>query len=559
MIYAYDTGVQLPISSIYDTQMMLAQVAAVKDMYEKAEQEMKDFKKEYSDFYSSRPSDMEWYNKEYNKIKYTLNDLYQRDIDPLRSQEGRLAMRTAMRNFDVAEYAKRKKSAAVYDEYMKNLAILDQKGLYNEGYEKWRLAKEGKSLNDVVFDQHSPAAYIDEYNLTSDIFKDIKPELIRTDRQSGMDYFGVTRERRKAALNSKLDSILGTGSGRYMYDQAKQQLGPNASEEDIRNAVSNRILDATSAMYDYEMPKENPIIKRQRDKAAEISAYRQKKIIDAQYDNNKPNNNVQLNFTQQQVQNVKAKRKLGTAKVVNDAYRSVIANGMEMRKSQTQSNVKKYNNSVVSYFDALRQHVSTPVNTNFGLVAFLGGNQDDISIPETRMKGKQIMFDGDTRYNLEASRLSSSTGNKGVKLSGSASMLNNRIQNSGLVGYALSDRTTSDVYDDGTVDIVANVAFKKDSIDKLFGRPLSNYEKQILGITEFYPMPGVKRAANATHTDELLYDQQVYYSIPMARTIDNNGGQTRGEIDMLYDKYTIGANEASENRTINQAKSSVGI
>jgi len=95
-----------------------------------------------------------------------------------------------------------------------------------------------------------------------------------------------------------------------------------------------------------------------------------------------------LNFTQQQVQNVKAKRKLGTAKVVNDAYRSVIANGMEMRKSQTQSNVKKYNNSVVSYFDALRQHVSTPVNTNFGLVAFLGGNQDDISIPETRMKGK---------------------------------------------------------------------------------------------------------------------------------------------------------------------------
>jgi len=202
--------------------MMLAQVAAVKDMYEKAEQEMKDFKKEYSDFYSSRPSDMEWYNKEYNKIKYTLNDLYQRDIDPLRSQEGRLAMRTAMRNFDVAEYAKRKKSAAVYDEYMKNLAILDQKGLYNEGYEKWRLAKEGKSLNDVVFDQHSPAAYIDEYNLTSDIFKDIKPELIRTDRQSGMDYFGVTRERRKAALNSKLDSILGTGSGRYMYDQAKQ-------------------------------------------------------------------------------------------------------------------------------------------------------------------------------------------------------------------------------------------------------------------------------------------------------------------------------------------------
>jgi len=72
-------------------------------------------------------------------------------------------------------------------------------------------------------------------------------------------------------------------------------------------------------------------------------------------------------------------------------------------------------------------------------------------------------------------------------------------------------------------------------------------------------MPGVKRAANATHTDELLYDQQVYYSIPMARTIDNNGGQTRGEIDMLYDKYTIGANEASENRTINQAKSSVGI
>ena len=52
MIYAYDKGVQLPITDLYDTQMRLAYISAAKDMYEKAAQEMKDFKKEYGDFYS---------------------------------------------------------------------------------------------------------------------------------------------------------------------------------------------------------------------------------------------------------------------------------------------------------------------------------------------------------------------------------------------------------------------------------------------------------------------------------------------------------------------------
>ena len=49
MVYAYDQWAQLPVKDLYDTQIMLAAVNAAKDMYEKGEQAIKDFRKDYGD------------------------------------------------------------------------------------------------------------------------------------------------------------------------------------------------------------------------------------------------------------------------------------------------------------------------------------------------------------------------------------------------------------------------------------------------------------------------------------------------------------------------------
>lgn len=88
MIYAYDKAAQIPLVDLYDTQMMLAEVAAAKDMYEKGLEQMKDFRKEYGDLMFSDPSAQEYYNREFNVGDF-VNNLYANGIDPTRSMEGR--------------------------------------------------------------------------------------------------------------------------------------------------------------------------------------------------------------------------------------------------------------------------------------------------------------------------------------------------------------------------------------------------------------------------------------------------------------------------------------
>ena len=63
MIYARDQWVQLPVKDIYDSQIMMASISAAKDMYEKGVEQIKDFNKQYGDFFSPIQSDMDWYNK----------------------------------------------------------------------------------------------------------------------------------------------------------------------------------------------------------------------------------------------------------------------------------------------------------------------------------------------------------------------------------------------------------------------------------------------------------------------------------------------------------------
>ena len=63
MIYARDQWVQLPVKDIYDSQIMMASINAAKDMYEKGVEQIKDFNKQYGDFFSPIQSDMDWYNK----------------------------------------------------------------------------------------------------------------------------------------------------------------------------------------------------------------------------------------------------------------------------------------------------------------------------------------------------------------------------------------------------------------------------------------------------------------------------------------------------------------
>lgn len=143
MIGAYDTGVQLPILDLYDTRMMLAAQSAAKDMYDQAQQEMKDFKKEYGDFLSPFSKDMERYGEMVGGVREAMNRMYEAGIDPLRSAEGRAAISSIINRINPAEFNMMRANAKTGYAYLDAIQDLRRKGKYSEAQELFDIMQTG--------------------------------------------------------------------------------------------------------------------------------------------------------------------------------------------------------------------------------------------------------------------------------------------------------------------------------------------------------------------------------------------------------------------------------
>ena len=111
MTYAYDQWAQMPVRDLYDTQMMAMAINAAKDMYEKGQQELKDFKKEYGDFSSPFVKDMQAYGKMMKGVRDIVDTAYANGIDLARSPEGRMIIQKAINSIDPAVYNEMKENA----------------------------------------------------------------------------------------------------------------------------------------------------------------------------------------------------------------------------------------------------------------------------------------------------------------------------------------------------------------------------------------------------------------------------------------------------------------
>ena len=269
MTYAYDQLAQMPVRDLYDTQMMLASVGYAKDMYEKAAQEIKDFKKEYGDFYTLIPSQQKWYNENFD-VQGFVDDIYRRGGDPLRNSSDRAAVMQYIYSRPYKDFNRIRRNAAIAEEYQKSADQLKARNKFDEAYEKFRLG--GKTLQDLGVNEDwntssaSPYEPLDVY--TEHLWKDMKPEYIRYDPKTGMDYTGVTKERRaKALTEEQINDMLKTDLGKYFYEISKQnaaiELGRKPSEEEARDRYRRDILSQTSR-FDYEIGKENPAYARQQ-------------------------------------------------------------------------------------------------------------------------------------------------------------------------------------------------------------------------------------------------------------------------------------------------------
>lgn len=275
MVYAYDQWAQLPVKDLYDTQMMAMSIQAAKDMYEKGLQEIKDFKKEYGDFYSPVASDNAWYSQNVTgKVRDTINSLYASGIDPVRSAEGRAAINRVINSIDTGAIADKKRAALAAEQYVKSRDALIRNNTFNPEYEKQMLGGQtletwDGSLGNWTATSASP--YLDYEQKYGHLFDkmgfEYDPE--ESKKHPGMLVSTKNKARMHDILSASRPDLVNDPQYKYDLENLKQSIAiqnPNMSQSDIDN-LAVRTLEDEIVERNYKggmQMQEDPIAKEER-------------------------------------------------------------------------------------------------------------------------------------------------------------------------------------------------------------------------------------------------------------------------------------------------------
>ena len=260
MVYANDQWVQLPVRDLYDTQVMAMAINAAKDMYEKGQQEMKDFQKEYGDFLTPIMADQDWYNQNVTgRVRDAVNALYAQGIDPLRNAQGRAIISQLINNMPYGEIAKLRTSADAAKEYIKNRGILEAAGKYNKDLEERYLGYDingWDTLNNGVWNRTSPTEMKTLKELTESWYnsrtaRDLTEEDLKNAKIPYDPRYKYSGYLDSDILNVARGNTPGwndTVYSNYYRDLARQQLQragiENPSDTEVEAVLQRNIADA---------------------------------------------------------------------------------------------------------------------------------------------------------------------------------------------------------------------------------------------------------------------------------------------------------------------------
>lgn len=254
MVYSRDQWIQLPVRDLYDSQIMLASINAARDMYEKGQQQVKDFQKDYGDFYSPIQKDMDWYNKNViNGSKDVINSLYDKGIDPLRSAEGRAAISRFVNNIPTGNINKLKMGSKIAQEYLRNRAMLEAQNKYNDDFEKYvnggKSIEDWDTLKDGVWTRQSPSEFTTLKAATENWFNNRTPHALTKDDVVGFgmpydknyDYTGYTYKDLTNVASKNTPGWIGSPIANYYRHIAKQQLLNEGVKDPTNAQVETRL------------------------------------------------------------------------------------------------------------------------------------------------------------------------------------------------------------------------------------------------------------------------------------------------------------------------------
>ena len=254
MVYSRDQWIQLPVRDLYDSQIMLASINAARDMYEKGQQQVKDFQKDYGDFYSPIQKDMDWYNKNViNGSKDVINSLYDKGIDPLRSAEGRAAISRFVNNIPTGDINKLKMGSKIAQEYLRNRAMLEAQNKYNDDFEKYvnggKSIEDWDTIKDGVWTRQSPSEFTTLKAATENWFNNRTPHALTKDDVVGFgmpydknyDYTGYTYKDLTNVASKNTPGWIGSPIANYYRHIAKQQLLNEGVKDPTNAQVETRL------------------------------------------------------------------------------------------------------------------------------------------------------------------------------------------------------------------------------------------------------------------------------------------------------------------------------
>lgn len=266
MVYAYDQWAQLPVRDLYNTQVMAMAIQSAKDMYEKAENELKDFRKEYGDFYSPNRYDMDWYRDNFNPAT-VVNSIYDRGGDPLRNSQDRAELGRWIYSRPYAELNARKLRSANLQKYNENKASLMSKGLFDPDQEAFDLMRRYGRSDDPnnwnfdemglsSFDRLSPVQAVSLKNATSDWFDkrtaySLSPDQVKQagfDYDPRYDYTGWLESDLQRTAGENVPGWNGSFAADYFRDKARRQLISagieNPTQKQINDHLQNMVAEA---------------------------------------------------------------------------------------------------------------------------------------------------------------------------------------------------------------------------------------------------------------------------------------------------------------------------
>lgn len=263
MVYAYDQWAQMPVKDLYDSQMMAIIINAAKDQYNNAKEELKEFRKNYNDFYTPILSQQRAYNNIIGGVTEEINRAYANGEDLLRSQAGRAKLLNLISSVPVSEIARIKRNAEYAKEFAKNRGSLQREGRYSPELERQQLGgklMEEFGVNDD-FVETSPIQYKTLQEFVHPSLEGIGDRLLTEQEVADQGYqydprfewYGKRKSDAETILSKTLPGLAGSPYYRFYRNKAYEDLlregNINPTQDQIDRKLVENSIQADSQIF----------------------------------------------------------------------------------------------------------------------------------------------------------------------------------------------------------------------------------------------------------------------------------------------------------------------